>query len=74
MKATLNQLKKQQVYLNNLVKDEIFIELGYKHNLVDYFISFPSETTNVKKLCKYIDVVECMFMTNGIEYKHLDKY
>ena len=72
--ATKDQLKEHQIYLNNLVSDEVFIMCGDIYGLREFFTNFPSETSNKKLLCKYIDVVESMFLKQGFEFDHLIKY
>ncbi len=64
----LEYLKQRQIYLNNHVRDDNFIGMVYDLGLEEYFMYFPSDTSDIDMLEEYINTVESMFYDNGVDF------
>ncbi len=69
--CSVKELKKQQVYLNNVVSDYIFISIVNSYNLSEYYEMFPSDTKDKALLIEYVTLTEAILISKGAPIKSL---
>lgn len=60
--CSVKELKKQQIYLNNVLPDHLFISIINSYNWSDYYIAFPSWTNDRSLLIEYVALTETLLL------------
>ena len=71
--CSVKKLKKHQIYLNNAIPDNLFIDSVNSYGLSSYYKTFPSDTKDKGLLIEYIILTEVIIISKGFTIKSLLK-
>jgi hypothetical protein len=65
---TKNEMKSRISYLKGLVDGLSFADMLGRSNLLKYWNNFDINSAKKDELQKIVDMIECMYIWNNIEY------